>query len=161
MWSNRNSWSLQGFLTQDLLQDLATVIVCVLEKVLRWNTDAFPPTGQPVRPSLNLQVTSSNKKDENCVAGRGACVLLGIQRKGSSDCLVLRALEGAGLCRFAPRLVLRCTGLSQWCWRTSLPGLVLILNQIKLNSQLSRCAFLFSRQRQLHIFCDYFCLRFI
>ena len=32
----------QGFLTQDLLQDLATVIVSVLEKVLHWNTDAFP-----------------------------------------------------------------------------------------------------------------------
>ncbi|KAJ8782787.1 hypothetical protein J1605_009869 [Eschrichtius robustus] len=42
---------------------------------------------------MDLQATSSNGKDEKCVAGRGACVLLGIQSKGSSECLVLRMLE--------------------------------------------------------------------
>ena len=80
----------------------------VLENVRHWNTDGFPPTGQPIRSSLDLQVTSSNGKDEKCVAGRGACVLLGIQRKGSSECLVPRTLEGAGSHGYGPSLAL--------CW---------------------------------------------
>lgn len=39
-------------------------------------------TRAALRPRLDAQVTSSNGKDEKCAAGRGACVLLGVQRKG-------------------------------------------------------------------------------
>lgn len=80
----------------------------VLEMVRHWNTDGSPPTGQPIRSSLDLQMTSSNGKDEKCVAGRSACVLLGIQRKGRSECLVPRMLEGAGSHGYGPSLAL--------CW---------------------------------------------
>lgn len=36
----------------------------------------LPPPGQPIMSSLDLQATLSTEKDEKCVAGKNACVLL-------------------------------------------------------------------------------------